>query len=115
MDFFLEKASEEVKQEISEYCKNEKHRPFTLNKEYQKRKEANLTAYALLRHQNSSTGLPFTTSGSFRLQDGSTARSISYLATEENLITVLSAYGIPLLSLTQLARLYMDEYDAELD
>ena len=115
MDFFLEKASENVKQEISEYCKKEKHRPFTLNKEYQNRKEANLTANALLRNQNSSTGLPFTTSGHFRLQDGATRMVHNYPATEENLITVLYAYGIQLPSLTQLARLHADEYDAELD
>ena len=93
-------------------CQMENHRPFTMNKEYLNRKEENLTAYTLLRHQNES-GLPYTTSGSFRLQDGNGSRS--YSASEENLVTVLSAYGIHLTSLRQLARLHADEFDAELD
>ena len=106
---------QEVKDEIVQYGNKESHRPFTLNKEYLKRKEENLAAYALLRHRNTSPDLPFTSSSSstFRLQDGTFSRA--YAATEENLVTVLSAYGIRLSSLTQLARIHADEFDAELD
>jgi hypothetical protein len=104
-----------VKGEILQYCHKESHRPFTLNKEYLKRKEDNLAAYALLRHRNTSPDPPFTSSSSstFRLQDGNFSRA--YAATEENLVTVLSAYGIRLSSLTQLARIHADDFDAELD
>jgi hypothetical protein len=84
-----------------------------MNKEYYTRKEQNLTAYALLRHQNTSIGVP-STSSAFRLLDG-TGNPRSYPATEENLVTVLSAYGIRLSSLTHLARIHADEYDAELE
>lgn len=111
----LEKVAEEAKQDIATCCTKERHRPFTMNKEYLKRKEENLTAYAVLRHKDATTGLPSCLGSSvFRLQDGSGALR-TFSATDDNLVTVLSAYGVHLSSPTQLARIHADEFDAELD
>lgn len=68
-----------------------------------------------MRHGPSSSRLlPCATSGNFKLHDASGAPR-SYPASEENLVTVLSAYGTHLSSLKQLARIHEDEFDVELD
>jgi Dynamin GTPase effector domain len=93
----------------------ENHRPFTLNKQYLNIKEECVTTFALMRHGRSSSGLlPCATEGNFKLTDAS-GNPRTYPASEENLVTVLSAYGIHLSSLKQLSRIHEDEYDAELD
>jgi Dynamin GTPase effector domain len=90
----------------------ENHRPFTMNdKEYVKSQKERVTAFAVLRHGDD---LPSTGSSSFRLDD-TNGVSRSYSSNEDNLLRVLSAYGIHLSSSKELARIRPDEYDAELE
>src|SRR6266496_1690186 len=109
----LEKAAEKTREEIKSYCRMESHRPFTLNKGYLSTKEEFVTVFALLRHPPSGISVS-PGNGNFKLQDGVGATR-TYPASEENLVTVLSGYGIHLSSIKQLARIHADEYDAELD
>jgi hypothetical protein len=109
----LDEAAAQARQEIRHYCSMENFRPFTLAKEeYIRAKEENITAFALRRHSNAS--LPFTNGSRFQLTDIS-GMSRQFSATEENLLNVLSAYGIRLSSSKDLVRIYVDEYQAELD
>jgi hypothetical protein len=107
----LEEAAENTRKEITSYCDMEGHRPFTLNKQYLAMKEEWLTAFALRRHQNTTNS---ETSRSFKLID-SAGTPRSFPASEGNLVSVLSAYGIHVSSVKQLARIHEDEYDAELE
>jgi hypothetical protein len=109
----LDETAAKTRQEIRHYCGMENHRPFTMNKEeYITAKEENVTKLALLRH--SKAQLPCTKGTPFYLEDirGS---SHQFSATEDNLLAVLSAYGIHLSSAKELVRIYVDEYQAELD
>ena len=76
-------------------------------------KEERVTAFAITRHQNNPSYLPRTTNGIFKLTDMN-ATSRSFYTSEDNLLTVLAAYGIHLNSMKQLVRIHADEYDAEL-
>lgn len=97
------------------------NRPFTLASEYFTRKEEQRTALAISRHGSHSTlGLdsrPLHLKGNphFQLYDTLAGTARTYPTSEENLCTVLAAYGIKLSSLKQLARIHLDDYDAELD
>src|SRR5438045_4052722 len=92
----------------------ELYSPFTLNEQYITIKKECATSFARIRRLGSSTSSDYSTGGSFTLQD-QYGNPRSYSATEENLVTVLSAYGVHLSSLRQLARIHADEFDAELD
>jgi len=108
----LEEAAQHTRREITAYCLMEGHRPFTLNRQYDTIRQEWLTTYVLRRHEDSSrvsTSYP-----GFRLTD-STGNPRTFQASEENLRTVLSAFGIDLSSLKQLVRIHHDEYDHELE
>ena len=111
----LDKAAAQTREEIYLYCKMENNRPFTMNvEEYNTLKEERVTQFALLRHAKGSTARPFANGGgTFTLHDPR-GNSHSYYASEDNLLTVLSAYGLHLSSAKELVRIYADEYDAEL-
>jgi hypothetical protein len=112
----LEEAAEQTRREIRAYCRMERHRPFTLNRQYYISMQHEwLTTYALKRHNESRSDctLASTPCSSIRLTD-STGNPRIFQASEENLCTVLSAFGIHLSSLKQLARIHHDDYDDEL-
>jgi len=111
----LEEAAERTRTKIKLDCTMEIHRPFTMgSKEYMARKEEHLTSFALARHQNSDSSLPFAASGTVRVQDTSGAHR-TFATSEENLLTVLAGYGIHMSSMKQLVRIHDDEYHAEMD
>src|SRR5579859_6966294 len=89
----------------------ERHRPFTLNEKYHKKKAEYVTEFAVKRHPQFASVSP----SKFTLHDGGPAGGRTYAATEENLLQVLSAYGVELSSIKQLATAHEDEYMAELD
>jgi hypothetical protein len=108
-------AADQTRKEIKLYCQTEKHRPFTLNKEYLKLKEQCLTSYVINRRQTAPSGkLSNANSSTFRLEDTS-GRNHYFSVSEQNLMTVLSAFGIHLPSVRELARIQEDEYNVELD
>ena len=116
----LRSTAERTRDEIKNYCWTEKNRPFTLNGEYLTWKEEQRTALAISRHGSSppnSENRPLHLKGTtqFQLQDTLSGTTRTFPTSEENLCTVLAAYGIKLSSLKQLARIHHDEYDAELD
>ena len=110
----LEKIADQTREEIQLYCNMETLRPFTMNvTEYLKLKEDRITAFALVRHNSSSATVSMSSATTFRLADiGGIVRT--FHANEENLLSILSDYGVRISSAKQLARINSDEYDAEL-
>jgi hypothetical protein len=91
----------------------ENHRPFTMNiEEYAKSQKQRVMESAVIRHGDAvpSNG----SSPTFRLDDVN-GSSRCFSTTEDNLLRVLSQYGIHLSSSKELARIRPDEYDAELE
>jgi hypothetical protein len=90
-----------------------------LNAGYLARKDEQRTTLAISRHgslslsDNSPPHLKGT--AHFKLLDTLSGQSKPFPTSEENLCTVLAAYGIKFSSLKQLARIHQDEYDPELD
>jgi hypothetical protein len=114
----LQKTAEQTGEEITKYCWKERNRPFTLNGEYMSWKEEQRTALAISRHGSPlSSDCPPHLKGSphFELHDTANGQRKYFPSSEENLCTVLAAYGIKLSSLKQLSRIHRDEYDTELD
>ena len=110
----LEKTADLTRDQIQLYCSMENLRPFTMNvAEYLKLKEDRTTAFALVRHSNSSATASMSSATTFRLADiGGVVRI--FHANEENLLSILSDYGVRISSTKQLARINSDDYDAEL-
>jgi Dynamin GTPase effector domain len=118
VDDLLRSAAKETRAEIMRYCWTEKNRPFTLNEEYTTWFEEQRTALAIGRHGSpvSSHCPPHVTpSHHFELVDAASGQRKLFATSEENLCTVLAAYGINLSSMEQLARIHKDDYDAELE
>ena len=113
VDDVLEEASAHAREEIRQYCAMENHRPLTMNKEeYLRAKDENVTDFAIKR--NGTESLPRTNGAPFFLEDIQ-GRSFQFRATEENLLKVLTAFGIHLSSAKELVRIHVDEYQSELD
>jgi Dynamin GTPase effector domain len=108
----LEKTADQTREGIQLYCNIETHRPFTMNiAEYLELKEQCMAAFALDRHPNKPLDASY--SGTFRLVDIK-GNSRTFISSEENLLSILSDYGVGISSKKQLARVHADEYDAEL-
>jgi len=110
----LDNAARHTLERIREYCRMENHRPFTMNtKEYAKSQKQRVMESAVIRHGDvlPSNG---SSSSTFRLDDVN-GSSRCFTANEDNLLRVLSQYGIHLSSYKELARIRPDEYDAELE
>ena len=92
----------------------ETHRPFTMqNSEYRRAKAEKLAGFLAVRR--GPQVLPKIDSTTFVLTDsyGNNTRPIN--TSENNLLSVLSAYGIHLSSAKDILRLHKDEYETEMD
>jgi hypothetical protein len=109
----LTEAGTETRKTIQEYCKMENLRPMTLNTEaYKKAQEENVTNFALMRHGDNP--LPSIKGGAFTLEDIH-GYSREFNATEITLLSVLGHFGLHLSSAKDLLRIYVDEYQSELN
>jgi hypothetical protein len=92
----------------------ENFRPFTMNKDaYIKLKEENLTKFGLLRHGGKP--LPVVSGNTTIHVQDSKGYDCNFTATEENLLSILSQYGLHLSSVKDLVRIYGDEFHTELE
>jgi Dynamin central region/Dynamin GTPase effector domain len=109
----LHETAHMTRKTIHQYCRMEKHRPFTMSKdEYSEAKEQEITEFALQRHGNQD--IPLMNGQTFALADiYGTSRTFS--ATEDNLLTILAVYGIHLNSPQDLIRVHHDTKQVELD
>jgi hypothetical protein len=109
----LTEAATETRKTIRQYCTMESLRPLTLNTEpYKKAQEENVTRFALMRHGDNP--LPGVDGHSFTLEDRH-GYSREFNATEITLLSVLGHFGLHLSSAKDLVRIYVDEYQSELD
>lgn len=113
MTELLDKAAEETRKQIKDYCLTETNRPFTLNLDYLPSKEKFRTEFAIARNRGSGwDGKP--PQESFQLVDTNCA--VRYFSTtDRTLFTVLAAFGIHVSDITQLVGIHNDAYEPELE
>ena len=103
----MDQTVKETRNELTLCCRRELYRPFTMLKaEYMKAKQENVNHFAMLRH-NPVEGSPRPPSTFCLVDNNGITRH--YSATNDNLLTVVAAYGYRLSSHKDLARLHEDE------